>query len=913
MKRNVLRGVVLALLLLGLAAPLAAQTTSGSLQGTVKDAQGAVLPGVAVTVYSDALVARKMTAYTDAGGVYRFPSLAVGVYVVEAELAGFASVRQEDVRVKLGGALQLDITLPQAKIAEAITVSAEAPVVSMVNNTVATSFDQDYLVRQPLPRNFYTIIQAAPGVNVDYTASSGSAMLAYGGTGEGQNAFTMDGVNVADAAAGQHWILPSIQWMQEIQVGGLGSNAEYGGYTGGIINGVTKSGGNEVHGGVEFYYQPSNWTSNNDPAGRQQVFKFSDASISVGGPVTRDKLWFFFSAEYWRQVTTPLGAVDTSDRKIPRYLGKLTWQASQSNRVAFMAEYDAVTNDRRGISDLVLPEASSKQFGPGQSFSLNWESLVNANNFFNLKLTGYDGRDDYTPYHGFDTPGHYDYYNTELSWANQDIRELNYRRVLTLDASWSLFKDGLFGGNDSHTFKFGGLYENAKSSDLWLRNGGFTYWDDSSVCDSMEAYFADPTCGRYFIERGYGEYHEWPKYSSFALYAQDSLRLNQLTINVGARYGSHDGGWQSGHGKSSVYSVSFVDPRIGLVWDVFGNARTAVKAHWGRYHEKAYTYLWDREASGNAVVPDQDCYWDDSTQAFSDCEDPVTIAARMGKIPDHPYVDESLLSFEQQLGKDMAVGVDLMDRKFRSLMVMENANQDYTLITATNNPFGGGTLPVWVLNSPQDWVLTTDNNAYRDFRSAVLRFEKRYSHGWQLRTSVVWTDLKGNILKNNGYAPEYYDRNGLTNANGNMNYAYNKWEYKLSGAVDLPLGFELSGQYTYLSGWYWTPYVRVSSGLDWNYSIGRDIKLTPRGSQQLPARNLIDMRLAWTTRFGGGLNLTASLEGFNVLNKATVLDIYDRWGSYNAKRDTWSKRSNFGTPYQIENPRQIRAGIRLDF
>jgi hypothetical protein len=215
----------LVLLLLGLAVPLTAQTTSGSLQGTVKDAQGAVLPGVAVTAYSDALVARKMTAYTDDRGVYRFPSLPVGSYVIEAELAGFVKVRQEDIRVKLGSALAIDITLPQATVSEAITVSAEAPVLSVVSNSVSSNFDTKFIDRQPLPRNYYSIIQSAPGVNMDYTATSGSAMLAYGGYSERQNAYTLDGVNVADAGSGQHWVLPSIQWMEEIQVGGLGAAA----------------------------------------------------------------------------------------------------------------------------------------------------------------------------------------------------------------------------------------------------------------------------------------------------------------------------------------------------------------------------------------------------------------------------------------------------------------------------------------------------------------------------------------------------------------------------------------------------------------------------------------------------------------------------------------------------------------
>ena len=911
MMRKVLQGAVVAVLLLALAVPLAAQVTSGSVQGTVKDAQGAVLPGVTVTAYSDALVARKITAYTDARGVYRFPSLPVGMYVIEAELAGFATVRQEDVRVGLGSSLAYDITLPQATVSEAVTVSADAPVLSVVSNSVSSNFDTKFIDRQPLPRNYYNIIQSAPGVNIDTTSTSGSAMLAYGSYSETQNAYTLDGVNVADAGSGQHWVLPSIQWMEEIQVGGLGAAAEYGGFTGGIINGVTKSGGNTFHGTAEYYYEPNSWVSNNDPTAEKPETSFTDAALSIGGPVMKDNLWYFLSGEYWHQVTTPVGAVDSSDRKIPRYLGKLTWQASPENRFSVMGEYDAVTNDRRGIDAFTLPEATRKQYGPGKTAALNWEYLVNPNNFLNVKATGNDGRDDYTPYHGTTTPGRVDDYDG-WEWVNAAFQDRISSRIMTLDASWGLFSDGLFGGNDSHSFKFGAIYENASSDYVDRRNGGFTYYDYSGDCDSLDAYFADPTCGPYYTEKGWGEYQQYTRFSGMHFYAQDSLRLTRFTINVGVRYGSYDGGWQSGHGDSSVYKTSFWDPRIGFVWDVTGAAHTVVKAHWGRYHQKGMTYLWDREASGNGVIPDEDCYWDSDTQGYTDCDPIVTVAARMGQT-NHPYVDEAILTFEHQLGPDMSIGVDYIDRNFRSFMVMENANMDYEMFTATGNPYGGGDIPIYNLLSPQDWVLTTDNGAYRDFQSAVLRFEKRYSHGWQLRSSLVWSDLKGNVKSDYGYAGEWEDINGLFNNYGNMPLSASEWEFKLSGAVDLPFNFQFSGQYIYYSGAYWTPYVRVR-GLDYNAYTGREINLVPLGSEQFDARNLIDLRLAWTANFGKAVNLTLSGECFNCMNTDTVLDNYNRWGDYRlGNSNPWRPTSSFGDPYQIEKPRELRAGVRLQF
>ena len=930
--REFLRGAVVVLLLAGLAAPVAAQSdTSGSIRGTVRDSQGGVLPGVTVTAKSDVLVAGKTTTFTDASGVYRFPSLPPGVYSIEADLAGFVKVVQDNVRVHLARALAVDIVLPQSKVAEEVTVSGQAPIVSTVSNTIDTNFDSGFINRQPLPRNFYSLLAAAPGVTVDITSSAGSSMMAYGGTSQSQNAYTLDGVNVADPANGEYWLLPSIEWMQEIQVGGLGANAEYGGYTGGVINGVTKSGGNEFHGSVEAYYQPESWVANNTPAdlGPQAPTKFHDYTLSLGGPVIKDKLWYFISGEDWEQDTAPPGAARSTNRKVPRYLGKLTWQENADNRLQFMGEHDDLTQDYRGVSATTLPEATYKERSPNYTFAASWESLLNAANFLNLKLTGYDGRLDELPYNGTGTPGRIDDGNTGIAWQNLDNTVLSHRHLVTVDASWSLFADGLFTPKDSHTFKFGGTYETASMSYNSTPNGGYTLYDDSSGCpgDTPEAQFAyyqqHPECGlnEYaYKETGYGEYHEWLQTRSINLYAQDSMRLERFTINYGARYGNYKGGFQPGHGNTDVYHVNFVDPRIGVVWDVLGNAKTVVKAHWGRYHQKMTGYIYDREISGQISPPVIDCYWDSATGKYDldsngdpGCETYSTPQlATMGKY-NHQYVDEALLTFEQQLTNNLVVGVDLIDRKFRDIMAMINVNDDYTLKTATNNPLTGGTLPIWILNSPQIWVLTTANGAYRDYRSVILRTEKRYADGWYLQSSLVWTDLKGNQYTNDGYISEFQDRNGLTNSDGRIDLSYNKWDFKLNAAVDLPLDLQLSGQFNYLSGMYWTPYVRVTSGLGYNNVTGRNIFLVPRGTEQFPSRHLLNMRLAWRPSLSKTLKLTVSGEVFNVLNNGTMLDTYNRWGSYNAKRNTWSSRSDYGTPYTIEAPRQFRLGVRVEF
>ncbi|MCX7894561.1 MAG: carboxypeptidase regulatory-like domain-containing protein [Thermoanaerobaculum sp.] len=890
-------------------AALAQGPITGTLEGVLKDPEGGVLPGALVTVSSPALVQGQLRTVTDLRGQFRFPALPPGLYLLQAELTGFRPLQMEGVKVNLGQTTRLDLTLELQATAEEVTVVAESPLVNVAANDLGASFDLGFITQQPVTRNYYAIVKAAPGVNMDYMSGSGSAVLAYGGTESRQNAFNLDGVNVADTAGGQHWVLPAIQWMQEIQISGPGAPAEFGGYTGGVINGVTRSGGNTFSGDLELIYGPKDWVSDNDPTTPNDEFRFTELALSLGGPIQREKVWFFASANYWNEITTPYGAVSNSERTIPRFLGKITWAPNPNQRFMVMSAYDRVDHERRGVGRYTLPEASSKQEAPEVSFAAHWEAMPSADSFLNLKLTGYDGRDDYLPYRGLNLPGRVDDGNTGIAWQNQEIHQFNHRSLVNLDGAYTWYRAGLFGTEDAHTVKVGFHLERGRSSDVWRRNGGFTYYDDSSLCASWDAYRANPACGAYFITRGYGEYNSRPKFSGLALFAQDSLKFRNFTVNAGLRWGNYQGGWQKGHGRSKVYDENYLDPRIGIVWDPFDDGRTAVKLHWGRYHEKMFGYLFDREASGNGVIPNQDCYWDPRTRGYTDCTTPAVKLARMGDL-EHPYADEAVVSLERQLTGKMALGVDYINRKFRKIIAMVNVNEDYQLLTAPNNPLTGRDLQFWNLLSPPVFVLQTVDGAYRNYESVMLRLDKRYSGGFWARASVVWTDLEGNSMKNNSYEYEFEDRNGFINAEGKLD-RFSEWEYKLSASVDLPFNLTLSGYATYLSGWYWTPYVRVR-GLRYNATTGNYIWLTPRGSQQLPDRKLFDLRLAWTGKLAG-TKLTVALEGFNITNEDTVLRVSSRWGDYRISNRRWTPSATYGQPTRIERPREVRASVRLEF
>lgn len=894
--------VAAVLLVLVVATPLSAQSsTTGSIRGTVTDRDGGALPGVTVTAASTVLIGGRAAAVTDEGGNYRFPSLPPGVYAVEAQLAGFNTARRDEVRVSLGQVLAIDFTLEMTAVTEAIVVSAEAPLVSVVANNVDSTFDQSFLTTQPLPRFFSALMNYAPGVNDG---------LAFGGTESRENAFLLDGVNVSDVAGGTEWIFPSVDWVQEVQIGGLGANAEYGGFTAGILNAVTKSGGNETSGDAAVYYTPESFVSNNSGEDEQEKVSYRELSLSLGGAVAKDKLWYFASGSVIKDERTPVGGLDSDVRNYLRALAKFTLQADEKNRVMFLADYDGVKRDHRGVSALVLPSASAEQDSPNVSYNMTWESLLNDSNFITAKLTGFNGADDRSPYNGT-VPGHEDDY-TGLQWGNYDwIVKQDYARQ-SLDFAWNVFADGLLAAQDSHAFKLGFGYERGTAKQDWWRNGGFSYYDDSSYCDSLDDYFADPECGIYSADFG-DEVHMDAKQTGLALYAQDSWKLNRFTVNLGVRYGQYAGGFANS--RDDVYDVDFIDPRVGFTWDLFGTARTAIKAHYGRYHGGMFSYLYDREESGEVFTPSYYCDYNFDSGEFDDCIDPTLAAARMGADMKHPYTDQYVATFEQQVGAQMALGVDYVVRKTRDIIAMVNTNDDYDPLVAPNNPLTGGDLPFYDLLSEQDFVLTNPAAAYKDYDAFTVRFEKRYSQGWLMRASVVYADLKGNVAAADGYVPEFSDLNGLTNADGRLRGS-SKWEGKLNVAVDLPFNLQLAGFYRYLSGEYWTPYVRVR-GL---YENGiQNVFLTERGSEQLPNRSMLDLRLSWDAPLGSDLKLGVFLDAFNVLNEDTVTDVSTRWGEYRYNyRDhpagsSWRSTSSYSTATAIERPRELRLGVRLSF
>jgi hypothetical protein len=916
-------------LLAAAAAPVAAQTTTGSLRGIVTDPDGLAMPGVTVVAASDKLVSGRQVAITGGTGVYRFPSLPPGTYSVEAQLDGFRTVRQEGVTLSLGQSLDVNLQLGAVTAEGEIIVVGDAVQVSTVSNSVASNLDATFLERQPLPRDTTQLLNNAPGIN------SGAA---YGSANDQASSYNLDGVDVSDPASGQQWIQPNLDWIDEVQISGLGAGAEYGDFSGAVVNMLTKSGGNELEGVASLYYLDGGLSSDGGETSDALDSEY-DVTLSLGGAFAKDRAWYFVSAQQRERTEDPFfsdisgefpgeevpaSERDQNQRTNQRYLGKLTFQANPANRVSVMASMDNIETKNRSIGDFVLASGAYEQDSPNTTYNATWESLVNESNFLTFKVTGFTGTNDSLPLNGSAVPGHDDFFNTGVRWDNYTWTWLEDKERLVFDASWTLFADGLFTATDSHNFKFGVVYQDSKQDETRTRNGGFTYVDDSFYCDSFNDYLTNPSCGLLSSDRG-NEIDFHAEQEGWHVYAQDSWNQGNVTINYGVRYTQYTGNFADPistptNGTSDVYNVDMFAPRFGLVWDVTGDGGTAVKVHYGRYYDALMAFMYDRERSGGAFTDLEFWDWD-----FGNNEWFLAGGRRIGQAdmdPDisHPHIDQFVATIEHQLGAQSVIGLDYIHRDSQDIIAMVNTNDDYDELIARGNPFGGD-LPFFDLLSSQEFLLTNPEDAERTYDAVIARYTKRYSDGWSLRASLTWADVTGNTDDVDGYEPAWSDRNGLVNNDGKLGN-YSEWEAKIYGSLDLPWDMMASANYLFRSGEYWTPYARIN-GL-W-FNARTNFNLTPRGSQQLDDRHLFDVHLEKQFSFGGGLELTVMVDVFNLFDSDTVLEVSERWGSYEYDFSSYPDQdpaeelnvfvpgSTFGAPIDTEDPREIRLGARFTF
>src|SRR5262245_49622055 len=277
-----------------------AQVTTGSIIGTVRDQSAAVLPGVTVTVASPGLPAQ--STITNERGEYRFTGLQPGMYVFSVELPGFNKYEETDLRVLAGGTIERMVALKVGGVTEEITVSGETPLVDVRRAGIQNSIPSEQLEAAASERyGVQAYLAMLPGVTTN--SYNRVFQVTVMGSASNETTFLSDGVSINNAASGGSWLLADFDSAQEISATTLGASAEYQAAGGGVLQLISKSGTNQFHGDASGYWSPDKLTSK--PVMLPCVrcgpgvntgfrwYKYRDLSGHVGGPIIRDRLWFF--------------------------------------------------------------------------------------------------------------------------------------------------------------------------------------------------------------------------------------------------------------------------------------------------------------------------------------------------------------------------------------------------------------------------------------------------------------------------------------------------------------------------------------------------------------------------------------------------------------------------------------------
>src|SRR5438034_1011117 len=333
-------------------------STTGSINGKVADTSAAVLPGVTVTAASPSLMGVQ-TAVTDAGGNYRFPALPPGTYTVTFELPGFTTLKRENIVIAMGFTAAVNVELAVASLQETVTVTGDSPVIDTSSTRVQQNFKLEALQEIPNSRDLWSLLALTPSVTmsrIDVGGNRAGTQTGYTAYGfSGQNRVLVEGINTTEGTSGAGFYVDYGSF-EEVFLGTIGQGAEMP--TPGVQSQMLgKSGGNKFQGELYQDYERNSWIGENiasnlaskfafDPVTNtsgvrlhsNETDKYRDFNINVGGPIKKDKVWWYFS---YRDQKTSVGQPNfvgpisgtLFDTRLWNPSGKTTFQANKNNKL----------------------------------------------------------------------------------------------------------------------------------------------------------------------------------------------------------------------------------------------------------------------------------------------------------------------------------------------------------------------------------------------------------------------------------------------------------------------------------------------------------------------------------------------------------------------------------------------------
>jgi Carboxypeptidase regulatory-like domain len=901
-----------------------AQIQTGTITGAVTDEQDAVLPGVTITLTSTALI-RPQTAVTNDRGIYSFIALPPGTYLLRFELQGFAPVDRSDIAVRVAVVTSVNQAMKVASLSETITVSGQSPAVDTRSTSKGTNFDSELLENIPQAREIWSTVEQVPGAtmskfNVGGAESAQQSGMQVHGSAPGQQEYAINGLklNWPGGNGGATAFYFDYESFGEVNIMTNGAAAEVA--TGGVyMNIVTRAGGNQLTAGASVYWEDDSFQSDNvsdelrqtGVTNGQPINFIYDVNLNAGGPIRRNRAWFFSSYRRFDINTQVFGIQRPDGTPAPdvnhqsNFLGKVTTQLNERHKIS--AEYNFNYQNRffrRPTTDLVEEKASWRQIEPANIVQAQWTGVLSPRLFVDAR---------YGFLHLF-FPLEYQPAVADTDIARQDIVRLTLRDAATnetlntatrhqVNVSASYFVDDWAG---THTFKAGVELGRAFNQNDISANGDYVlrYFDGPPL--EVQTYNT-PLVSKNLIHTS-------------MFYVQDSWSLgSRLTLNYGGRFerlvGSAPAQSRPGNRFFPAEQFGSLDDipnwangiwRIGAAYNVTGDGRTAVKGFYGRFLVQEGTRLV-QQVNPNDLSGDYRSWTDRNTNNVAELEElgPSTrpYGGKVNKIDaelKQPYSDEFTIGLEREVLSNLSVGATYYRRNNRQRFSGVNRAVPPTAYTPTTVVAPDGSSVTVYNQAPStlgaaDRLITNVAGLDDTYNGVEFTATRRMTDRWQLVGGLT-------IGKNDGV----YDR-GLNDDFNNPNLNLNRedsiisqdstYVVKLIGTYILPAQVKVSTNLRYFTG---QPVLKQITVRGLNQGTV-SVLAEPRGRTRLDDVTLWDLRASKLWRFSGQRQFEVMADVFNLLNQSAKTVINTNVGPL------------FGSPIAILPPRVARLGARVAF
>ncbi len=931
-----------------------AQEQTGVLQGRAVDGSGAALPGVTVTVSGPTILGGSRSTATSGTGTYRVPTIPIGVYQVTFELIGFQTKVYEDIRVQAGVTFTIDAQLGVAAVQETVTVSGASPVIDSAATTVSFTYTKELMDTIPNARDPWAMVAQAPGMttavlNVGGTNTGNQTQFRAHGSDPRQNAFILAGANVTDnAGGGGSQFYYDVDSFDEMQIEMNSHSAEVQ-TPGVILNMVPRAGTNQLRAsGSVFFGNDSIQSDNVDDTLRgrgvdraSNLAEYFDGGVDVGGPILKDRLWFWGAYRYQEieRFVTGTRNADGSfpiDRTFLWYpTGKINWQATSSHNASLFFNMQQKKRFNAGLSALRPRETTANQQNDPISrvYSLRDDWVASSKLLVTFKGYYLKGAFRTTRVDGVDaeTPPSLETSTNAFSGAPPNLlQSLREGKAAGITANYTA--DGFGGRHDVRA----GFELSRFQAPVEL-----TYPADHQLNFSrgtpLEVILYSP--GRQNSEA-----------RQFSAFVQDGWVRNRFTFNVGVRLDRQSSFLPEETAPASRFftdrikqaktddliSWSNLAPRVGIIYDLTGSTKTLLKANYSRYYWQIFTtkaaqaslagtrtfrYTWNDANNDRRFTQNE-------AGALLSLDDPATRPISIDPDLKPIHTDEFTASIVHELMPNVSVSgmfIGRNDKNFDWRINRDVTAADYTAVTGIDpGPDGtrgtgddAGPIVFYELAAAKRAFspnfITTRPGFTQEYRGVEFAVNRRFSGRWQAVGAVTFGvqrerfgGAREGLLAVNVITPPALPAGlptpqDIDKVDGTRLDTSIPIIGKLMGSYRFPFRVSVSGFYQFLAGAPFTRTVNAVSALGRNLNQGNVIiHAGERNADSYDNLHIMDLRVNYDLPISR-LNASLSLDVFNATNANTVNSVNPLSGA------------NFNRVIGFVPPRVVRFGVKVRF